>query len=119
LNVGLDQELDQVRLVLAMVEKHPACWAFLSQLNVAGFGLAVLATSRALRSLRHQQFVTGMGAPDSPTPRPEWTGPADSIGFPASSNSRARARIPDRSKRIAEFKVPRSTSTVATAPRPF
>ena len=79
------------------------------------------ATSRALRSLSTTSSSSpAFGAPDRPSTTTGSEGPASVTGWPFSSNI-ARTRPNSWPAMIGSpgFSVPRLTSTVATAPRPF
>ena len=79
------------------------------------------ATSRALRSLSTTSSSSpAFGAPDRPSTTTGSDGPASVTGWPFSSNI-ARTRPNSWPAMIGSpgFSVPRLTSTVATAPRPF
>ena len=95
--------------------------AFAASLTSRDFDCRCMATSRALRSLSTTNNSSpAFGAPDKPSTTTGMDGPAASTGCPASSNSaRTRPNSWPMSSGSPNFNVPRSTSTVATAPRPF
>jgi hypothetical protein len=80
-----------------------------------------MATSRALRSLSTTSNSSpAFGAPDSPSTTTGIDGPAEVDRLAGLVEQRAHpAEFLADQDRIAELQVPRSTSTVATAPRPF
>ena len=109
--------------LLSPIVENTSCMLalFSASLTSRDFDCRCIATSRALRSLSTTNNSSpAFGALDRPRTTTGIDGPAESTGLPASSNkARTRPNSWPISNGSPSFSVPRSTSTVATAPRPF